>query len=71
MLKRQYNSETDIRRLAKDSQTHKKKRTFDGFSLQLKRTLSDALIYDTLKKDKSDEFVKIDSNYSDALDEVT
>ena len=40
----------------------------------IKRTLSDTLINETIKKENelynSSDFLKIDSNYVDALDEV-
>jgi hypothetical protein len=50
-----------------------KKKNFNGFEMIIKRTLSDTLINETMKEnglEKSDGFLKIDSNYVDALDEV-
>jgi hypothetical protein len=50
-----------------------KKKNFNGFEMIIKRTLSDTLINETVKEnglEKSDGFLKIDSNYVDALDEV-
>lgn len=46
---------------------------FDGFQLGVKRTLSDTLINASIRKENannSNEFIKIDSNYTEALDEV-
>ena len=46
---------------------------FDGFQLVVKRTLSDTLINASIRKENannSNEFIKIDSNYTEALDEV-
>lgn len=46
---------------------------FDGFQLGVKRTLSDTLINASIRKENannSNEFIKIDSNYAEALNEV-
>ena len=46
---------------------------FDGFQLGVKRTLSDTLINTSIRKENannSNEFIKIDSNYTEALEEV-
>lgn len=70
IIKRQYNSESDLLKLFKEE----RKKHFDGFEMSIQRTLSDTLINDTIRKenelDKSGDFLKIDSSYVDALDEV-
>jgi hypothetical protein len=82
VLNRQYNSETDLSRLKEDNEKEFDDATqidpdsdefiFDKISNQpLLRALSDSrLNRHNLKDEKDFRFLKIDSNYNDALEEV-
>ncbi len=73
ILKRTYNSETNLSKKFKT--ITKNSSYFDGFKIKIKRTLSDTIVYDSIKREKNNsdylnEFIQIDTSYTDALDEA-